>query len=116
MHIDFNEIQTWTVDETVEVIRKNLPTDATFEYQHLSEGYFEVTVTLPDRVIVESHVDLKMALLNVFGALWIKAESSDPRWRVRDPRQISPKIKSDVVHKDPEDLDPEAVRAVYRSS
>ena len=117
MNIDFSEIQTWTVEETAGVIRGNLPPGGSLEYTLVSEGYYEVVVTLPDRdPLVEHHVDLRLALLNVFGALCFQPAQKDPRWRVGvgDHRQVSPKIKSTVVE-DPEDLNPEIVESVYRS-
>lgn len=116
VNVDFSEIQTWTAEEAAGVIRGNLPSGGSLEYALLKEGYYEVVVTIPDKdSLVEHHVDLRLALLNVFGALYFQPPQKDPRWRVSDHRQVSPKIKSNTIVEDPEDLNPEIVESVYRS-
>lgn len=113
--IDFGQLQIWTADEVATAIRRLLPSNATLSHQYHTEGYFEVLVKIPGKPeLFEQNVDLRIALLNVFGALLPNPAKRDPRWEVRSATGSVQHVKTTNPDEDPADLDPASIEAVYR--
>lgn len=114
------EMSAWSIEETKAEIQALMPKGWTLLTLQ-AEGYWKVTVhRLGENLesvleIEESSVDLKIALLNVYGPLYLKTlpagSSHWQRWGELTEKRPSRKPSKDLP--DPEDLDPQEVEQLY---
>lgn len=115
------EMSAWSDVELVAEIQTLLPPGWFVRIDANPEGYWEVSVDRatdtpePITEFFESHIDKRIALLNIYGAIGAyKARSRSEQW-IGGRRELTKqpvRIKSSAIP-DPADLDPEEVEAVY---
>ena len=116
------EMTSWSFLEVVEEAERLLPQGWTLLAEASSEGYYEVSVNRmsddgPVTEFYETHVDRRLAALNIYGALLSRKAlgSPGPNWTPKAQltrRLVS--LKSAGIP-EPEDLDPLEVESVYLS-
>lgn len=117
------EITAWSEADLSDEIEALIPEGWALRIEANIEGYWEVSIDRlsegSDPIIefLESHIDKRLALLNIYGALWARKSrvSVDPNWTNRkELTKQAVSINSSSV-RDPEDLDPSEVESVYLS-
>lgn len=116
------EMSAWSDRELSAEILNMLPEGWFLKTDAHTDGYWSVSVdravdsSEPVTEFFESHIDKRIALLNIYGALVARKgrETIDPNW-VANRHSLTKhpvSIKSSAIP-DPEDLDPLEVESVY---
>ena len=118
------EVSAWSFEEILAEAQELLLDGSKVVYEQHPDGFWGVWVerTTADGVLIncrDTQADRRLAALNVFGQLWLKAlpqPNEGSPW-VRRKELSSKAIGSSVFPRiaDPEDLDPIEVDLVYQS-
>lgn len=117
------EMSTWSSQEILDQTESLLPEGWDLSMEPHADGYWDVQVRRQDDTpegaveFFDSHVDLKIALLNVYGALLARNRrpGATSTWETKQELTKRPVgIKSSGIP-DPEDLDPNEVESVYQT-
>lgn len=115
------EVSAWSDVELAAEIQTLLPPGWFLRIDPNPEGYWDVSVDravdTPEPVteFFESHIDKRIALLNIYGALGAYAARTRSEQWLGSRRELTKQpvsIKSSTIP-DPADLDPAEVEAVY---
>jgi hypothetical protein len=114
----FEEMAHWTVDDINAQILLALPKGWKFDLQtHPDHWRAAYKTETGDEVWAEEHYALRILLMSAFGWLWQQKNPArvHPAWNPNPSRPLAPVRRSEPQHTipDPEDLNPENIRAVY---
>jgi len=120
------EISAWSAEEIEAEIYRILPESRTLSIKQHTEGFCVVQVlaldpeTLqPVPVCEESSADPRLALLNIYGTLYLRTlpkSAQDTHWaRRQELRTAQVPRKSTEPVPDPGDLDPVEVERLYQT-
>lgn len=117
-----DELLSWTETQIEDEIRRIAPVDSELVCDWREGGWsarLERSSEQGSAVLQASlHVDRRMALYDVYGHLWLERQPRSPGASVWDTSAARPTTASvsryvQAKYRDPEDLDPAEVAAVY---
>jgi hypothetical protein len=117
------EVSAWSFEEILAETQALLPKGSAADVNHHPDGYWVAFVerTTPEGKVVdqeETHPDRRMAVLNLFGRIWLnglpKPSGSSPWVRRRELNREAVTRKALGIP-DPEDLDPVEIDLVYQT-
>jgi len=113
------EVSAWSNDELDAQIHSLLEPGWTFNVRPEDGWWYGIVADAEGgQEWADSQADVRLLLLNAYGWLYThRQQPKDPLWRRRqelDPRVVRGQVSlCGVTVPDPEDLDPNEVRAVY---
>lgn len=118
------EISAWSAEEIRAEIQGLLPAGWKVASDQDNGGFWYICIERPGEEgsiaeIEEAHADERMALLNVFGRLWLKrlpAVGEESPWRRRQDLSragVTAAVSRGSSIPDPGDLDPNEIATVY---